>query len=96
MNNPATLENAELIKNYFISIPVEKIGIFGSYSRNQQNKESDLDLLVKFKNNISLFRLSEIETELSELLGVKVDLITENSIRNKRILTEIEKEIIYL
>lgn len=96
MNNPYILKNAEIIKNYFIGFSPEKIGIFGSYSRNQHNDNSDLDILIKFKNNISLFKLVELEEGISEILGVKVDLITENSIKNKQLKDIIEKEIIYL
>ena len=96
MNNSDLLENAEIIKKYFIDFSPEKIGIFGSFSRNQQNKNSDIDILIKFKNNLSLFKLAELEDGLSELLGVKVDLITDNSIKNKRIREQIEKEVIYI
>ena len=57
-----------------------RIGIFGSYARNEQRPESDLDILVKFKKPINLLDLIGVELELSDLLGVKVDLVTEQSV----------------
>ena len=54
----------------------ERIGIFGSYARKDNTPESDLDILVKFKNGITLLQLINLENELSESLGVKVYLVT--------------------
>ncbi len=57
-----------------------KIGIFGSYIHGEQRPDSDLDVLVHFRESKSLLTLVRIERELSEQLGVKVDLLTEQSI----------------
>jgi len=75
----------------------EMIGLFGSYSRNENTKESDIDILVKFKETLSLLQLIRIENELSKKLGIKVDLLTTEAIKNERIKSNIEKdlEIIY-
>lgn len=59
---------------------VQKIGIFGSYAKGVQMPDSDLDVLVNFKNVKSLLTLVRIERELSESIGVKVDLLTEQSV----------------
>ena len=59
---------------------VQKIGIFGSYAKGIQRPDSDLDVLVNFKNVKSLLTLVRIERELSESIGVKVDLLTEQSV----------------
>ena len=59
---------------------VQKIGIFGSYAKGVQRPNSDLDVLVNFKNVKSLLTLVRIERELSESIGVKVDLLTEQSV----------------
>lgn len=72
-----------------------RIGIFGSYVRGDQNEESDLDLLVNLQKRANLFELIELEEELSEILGVKVDLVTEKSL-NKHIRPHIMKEITYI
>jgi predicted nucleotidyltransferase len=57
-----------------------KIGIFGSFARNQESKDSDIDILVDFKEQKSLLELIEIEMELEDALKRKVDLITETSV----------------
>ncbi|MCK5299964.1 MAG: nucleotidyltransferase family protein [Candidatus Aenigmarchaeota archaeon] len=55
-------------------------GIFGSFVRGEQKKNSDIDILVEFKGRKSLFDLAGLEIELEDLLGIKVDLLTYNSI----------------
>ncbi|MQY78741.1 MAG: nucleotidyltransferase [Bacteroidetes bacterium] len=69
-----------------------KIGIFGSYARNEAQEESDLDLLVDFRKTVSLLDLVGLEIELSEQLGIKVDLVTERSV-NPRLRKYIENDL---
>jgi predicted nucleotidyltransferase len=69
------------------------IGLFGSYARNEQTIKSDIDILVSFKNGISLLKLIGLEDELSVKLGRKVDLITEGAIKNKRIKDNITNDL---
>ena len=69
------------------------IGLFGSYARNEQTVNSDIDILVSFQRSISLLRLIRLENELSVNLGRKVDLITEGSIKNKRIKANISSDL---
>jgi predicted nucleotidyltransferase len=57
-----------------------RIGIFGSFARGEAGPGSDLDLLVDFKERKSLLTLVRIERELSEAVGMKVDLLTEQAI----------------
>jgi len=72
------------LENKIVSIlekyNVRTIGVFGSYARGVQRADSDLDLLVNFKERKSLLTLVRIERELSESIGVKVDLLTEQSV----------------
>ena len=68
---------------------VVRAGIFGSYARGEQKKNSDIDILIKF--NGSLLSMVKIERELKESLGKKVDLLTYNGIHpllKERILKE--------
>jgi predicted nucleotidyltransferase len=70
---------------------VEKLEIFGSYVRSEQKKDSDLDVLVTFKEDPSLLTYIAIENYLSDLLGIKVDLVMKDSLKPKigqRILQE--------
>ena len=71
-----------------------RIGIFGSYARGEQTADSDLDILIKFEQRISLLKLVQIEQELSDKLGLKVDLVTENSLKNPRLKQYIEQDVI--
>lgn len=68
-----------------------RIGVFGSYAREEQTSKSDIDLLVKFSKRKSLLEMVRIERELSEQLGRKVDLLTEKSI-SPYLIDRIRKE----
>lgn len=73
-----------------------KIAVFGSYIRGEEKPESDIDVIVEFSERKSLLEFVRIERELSELLGIKVDLLTEKSISPYLIDTiSKEMEVIY-
>lgn len=72
---------------------VSSLGLFGSYLRGTQRPDSDLDILVTFSVTPSLFRLVELENHLSDLLGVKVDLVMRDSLK-PRIGEEILREAV--
>ena len=54
--------------------------IFGSAARGDDSTDSDVDLLIEFKDRKGLFELVGLELELAELFGRKVDLLTEGSL----------------
>jgi uncharacterized protein len=56
------------------------ISVFGSYANNEETDKSDIDLIVEFKNQLSLLKYVEIEQKLSDSIGIKVDLLTKASI----------------
>jgi hypothetical protein len=71
---------------------VQTLWLFGSYVRGQARKRSDLDLLVEFEHAPSLFEFVRLERELSEMLGMKVDLVMKKALRpeiGRRILEEV-------
>ncbi|MBE7443128.1 MAG: nucleotidyltransferase family protein [Flavobacteriales bacterium] len=72
-----------IIKKITSKYNAKMVGIFGSYARNEQTNESDLDVLIDFESNINLLELIGLEQELSELLGIKVDLVTVKSVNEK-------------
>jgi len=86
-------EIEHIILEFLKPFNLKKLGIFGSFARNEQNSKSDIDLLVKFKETPSLLQLIKIENDLSIKLGVKVDLVTDGSIKNRRIKAQIEKDL---
>jgi predicted nucleotidyltransferase len=56
------------------------VAVFGSRSRNDHAPDSDLDLLVNFRKPVNLLDLIGLEQELSDVLGLHVDLVTERSL----------------
>ncbi len=70
----------EEIAKYLKKEGAEKVAIFGSYIHDEEQPDSDLDVLVKFSETKSLLELVRMERELSEQIGIKVDLLTEESL----------------
>jgi predicted nucleotidyltransferase len=72
---------------------VKEIGVFGSYVRNEQKKKSDIDILVDFIEVPGLFKYIDLEDYLSQILGVKADLVMKRALKpyiGRRILSEVE------
>lgn len=67
----------ELAENFH----VRSLEVFGSYVRNEQTPESDLDVLVTFDKAPGLLRYISLENHLSDLLGVKVDLVMKSALK---------------
>ena len=68
-----------------------KAGLFGSFVRGESTKNSDIDILIKFKGRKSLLDLAHLEMELEDMLKKKVDLVTYRSVHPllmERILSE--------
>ncbi|PIQ49455.1 MAG: hypothetical protein COW03_05125 [Cytophagales bacterium CG12_big_fil_rev_8_21_14_0_65_40_12] len=74
-----TLEQENIIKRTLDKLSPKMVGVFGSYARNEQTVDSDLDLLVDFDEQINLLDIVGIEQELTEILGIKVDLVSYRS-----------------
>ena len=86
-------EVEQIIVNYLKDYDLKRIGLFGSFARKENVPGSDIDILVKFKETPSLLLLIKLENELSKKLGSKVDLLTEGSISNKRIKSQIKQDL---
>ena len=76
---------------------IKELGIFGSYVRGEERKDSDLDLLAEFEDGakIGLLEFIRVENYLSDLLGVKVELVEKSALK-PRIGRLILKEVVYL
>ena len=69
------------IAEYFKTQPVLKAWLFGSYSRGEQTKNSDVDIIVLLdKNNPIGLKFFSMWSDLEELLGRKVDLVSEGTL----------------
>lgn len=84
------------IVSYLKQYHPSMVGVFGSYARNEQTKFSDIDVLIDFKSALSLLQIVHIEQELSEILGIKVDLVTMASLKNAKIKEYIKKDLLVI
>ena len=86
-----SIQKTTLLKKY----KVNRLGIFGSYVRGDQQQDSDLDLLIDYEEPPGLVTLIELEYYLSEVIGVKVDLVTTKGIK-PQLKDYILKEVVYI
>ena len=87
----------ELVLKYLQPLKPFKVGIFGSYARDENDRKSDLDVLVHldYSQPVSLLKLVNAELNLSEALGIPVDLVTELSL-STHLRPYVEKDVIYI
>ena len=78
----------------FSGIGIKEIGIFGSYTRGDNNEDSDIDILVEFENPIGL-EFVDLAYELEELLNHKIDLVSKKAIKS-RLINYINEDLIYV
>lgn len=86
------------MKNYFAKKPIKKAFLFGSYARNQQTDQSDIDILVEldYEKGADFFLFLDMQEELSELLAKKVDLVSANGLsKYVKPYIEADKRLIY-
>ena len=92
-------ENKEGLKEKF---KVRLLGIFGSYARNEQREDSDLDLLIAFEDEKSIGgfefigRMMDLEEFLENTLGIKVHLSTERQAMNSNKWEYVKRDLIYV
>lgn len=87
------------LREYFMLQPfIEKAWLFGSYSRGEETRESDIDILVRFDStaNVTLFKYASMVTFLRKLLHKEVDLVEEGQLKDfARESAENDKILIY-
>lgn len=72
---------------------VKTIGIFGSVVRGEQTETSDIDILVEFEKPVGFIKFIQLENRLAQLLGAKIDLATQKSLKphiGKKIIQEVQ------
>ncbi len=77
---------------------VKRIGLFGSYAKGTPTEASDIDIVVEFERPIG-FRFIEFTEYLEDLLGKRVDVLTDagiQGIRIARVAQDIEESIVYV
>ena len=70
------------IQGFLATQPISKAWLFGSYSRGEETRGSDVDIMVSFEEGakISLFKYANIICQLEALLNLKVDLVEEGTL----------------
>ncbi len=68
------------IAGYLAERGARRVSVFGSRARDDARSDSDVDILVDFGERKSLLELVGMEQELSESIGIGVDLVTEKSV----------------
>ena len=87
------LEIQNMIVSSLLEYHPEFVGLFGSFARGDGSVDSDIDILVRFNESYSLLQLVRIENQLSDQLGLKVDLVTEGSLKNERVKHCIQQDL---
>ena len=83
-------KRATLFKKY----PIKTLAIFGSFARNEQDENSDLDLMVEFNEKVGS-EFIQLADDLEDFLGFKVDLVSKKGVK-KRYFAQIKDELIYV
>ena len=84
MKSQIEIENKikELKPVLFQKYYVDRIGYFGSFARNEQNNDSDIDILVSLKKPLG-WEFFDLQDLLEKELELKVDLVTENALKKQ-------------
>ena len=78
MDNRAIIET---LRHYFSTQPVQKAWLFGSFSRGEETKDSDVDIMVSLDKSKPIgLKFFGMWSDLEELLGRKVDLVSEGTL----------------
>ena len=93
--------NIDALKQKLISVlkkhKVARAGIFGSYARGEQKKDSDIDIVVEISDkHMSLLGFIHIKNEIEEALGKRVDLVEYEALKPRLRERILEEEIVIL
>lgn len=84
--------NKEFLKENF---GVINIGLIGSYARNEQREDSDIDFLVEF-DEVSFDKLAGLYIYLEKIFQKKLDIVRNGKYLRKKFLEEIKEDVIYV
>jgi uncharacterized protein len=87
-----TKDSIIIIQKFFKTIPVERVYLFGSRSRNEETENSDIDLLAYFLKDVNLLEIVRYKRLLEKELDIPVDLLTPESV-SERIFPFIQKDM---
>ena len=85
----------ERIKTFLKGHGARMIALFGSFARGEEGPDSDIDIIVEFSGRKSLLDVIGMEQELSDILGTKVEILTEKAI-SPYLIDRIRKEMVVI
>jgi len=74
---------------------ISYLALFGSQARNEAKVNSDIDLLIKYKHPVGLFKLFDSQERFEKLFHKKIDLVTVNGLK-KQLIPYIKQDITVL
>lgn len=83
MTRAQLLARLSVLKPELDKLGIASLRVFGSYARDEARPDSDIDLLVEFKETPDLFEFIRVKHRLEELLGLTVDLVTRGGLRRE-------------
>ena len=78
--NKTLNKNREKILRIAASYGARDLRVFGSVSRGEANTKSDIDILITLETGRSLLDIIALKEDLEDLLGCKVDVVTEDAV----------------
>lgn len=82
-------------KDVFMQYPVNKVSLFGSFARGEQNDNSDIDFVIQ-ESDLGLLEIASLRQKLMHLLGVNIDLVCESDLSDVfRFLIKSDEVLIY-
>lgn len=79
---------------FFDIFKVKSLAVFGSFARGEQQKESDVDILVEFNSPVGI-EFIDLGNYLERILNQKVDLVSRNGIK-PQYFQQIERDLKYV
>jgi len=90
----------EFINSILLRYDPEKIALFGSRKRGEENINSDLDILISFKHDgkspYSILELLDLEKKIGDQLGYRVEIVNEKSIKNEHLKSNILNDLLII
>jgi uncharacterized protein len=84
--------NKEYLKKNF---HITRIGIFGSFARNEETENSDIDVLVEFEKTPDMFTFFSVEEYLENKLNRKIDMVRPQGLK-EHVKENVLSEVIYI
>lgn len=84
---------AHVMRQHPLRPHVKRLSLFGSRLRGEERPDSDIDLILEYQGNLSLFDLIGMQQDMERMLGQRVDLVTESGLSKyirKKVLASAE------